>query len=506
VKLTPGNDERRIKTLEAIHNDAVDAIITIDEKATISSVNPATEVMFEYTAKEMIGENIKMLMPNPYRDAHDGYMSNYLETGERKIIGIGREVVGKKSDGTTFPIHLAVSEIKVGDERMFAGVIRNLSDFKQMEEQKTSLGRIVEDSLNEVFVFDAETFLFDQINRGARENLGYTLEELQKMTPINIKPKFTTESFRELVKPLVDGSVNKLEFETIHQRKDGSTYNVEIHLQKNIYIDRPVFVAIILDITRRKEAELKIETQRQQMQKNLEHLVETRTAELRDAQAELVRNERFATLGKVSGGIAHEIRNPLNAVKTSAYFLLNAKNIDEFKIREHLERIDRQVSMIDNVVTALADVAKLPEAKLQPLDLTKVLRGAVNSVGLPSNIKLVYEFEDEIYKVLVDENQILIAFKNLIRNARDAMPDGGTITLTAETKEKTIAFQVADTGIGIAPDHMKRILEPLFTTKARGMGLGLSITSAIVDKNQGSLHVESELGKGSRFTIELKRE
>jgi two-component system sensor kinase FixL len=366
--------------LAAIVETAVDAIITIDEIGQIVSANPATESMFGYPVTELIGQNIKMLMPQPYREEHDGYLENYKTTGIRKIIGSGREVVGKRNDGSTFPMHLAVSEIKVGGRSMFTGIVRDISDLKAAE--------------------------------------------------------------------------NKLA----------------------------------------------------EMNEQLESRVKKRTAELRDAQSELLRSEKFATLGKVSGGIAHEIRNPLNAVKTSAYYLLNAKNATEEKVREHLERIDRQVSMIDNVVTALSDVAKLPEANLKPTDLRPIIEATIRSINIPSNVETAIELPNDLPNVMVDQSQIAIAFKNLVRNARDAMPEGGQLQITAEIAESTVAFHVTDSGTGISPENLQKVLEPLFTTKARGMGLGLSITLAIVEKNQGKLSVESELGTGSRFTIKLKSE
>lgn len=110
------------------------AIITIDASGSIDSVNPATERIFGYPAGELIGQNVRILMPEPFHSEHDSYLSNYLSTGRRKIIGIGREVTGKRKDGTTFPIDLAVSEFVAGGKRYFAGIITNLSDRKRVEE------------------------------------------------------------------------------------------------------------------------------------------------------------------------------------------------------------------------------------------------------------------------------------------------------------------------------------------------------------------------------------
>ena len=247
-----------------------------------------------------------------------------------------------------------------------------------------------------------------------------------------------------------------------------------------------------------------MQRQQEAMQSELKRQVEVRTAELHQAQADLVRSEKFSTLGKVSGGIAHEIRNPLNAVKTSAYFLLNAKDPSAEKIKEHLERIDRQVSIVDNVITALSDVAKLPECVLSPVSMEFLIRDVVASTNLMPNIQTVFSFPDQLPPVMVDEHQISIAFRNLVRNARDAMPEGGTLSMEASVDDDTVVFSVVDTGTGIANDDLGKIMEPLFSTKARGMGLGLSITKAIVEKNQGSLAVESIVGKGSCFCVALK--
>lgn len=127
-------DHRR-RTLEAIHDSAVDAIITINERGMIQTVNPATETMFGYSASELIGRNVKTLMPNPMQDEHDSYLRNYLKTGTRKIIGIGREISAIKKDGSVFPIHLAVSEVKLCEGLVFAGFIRDLTELKLMQSQ-----------------------------------------------------------------------------------------------------------------------------------------------------------------------------------------------------------------------------------------------------------------------------------------------------------------------------------------------------------------------------------
>ncbi len=163
-----------IQILEAIHREAVDAIITIDSSGRIESVNPGAERMFGRQAQAMLGRNVNMLMPEPYDREHDSYIANYLRTGSRQIIGIGREVLGKRQDGSVFPIHLAVSEIRVGRKQRFVGIIRDLSEFKSLQERQATLGRIIEDSLNEVYIFDAETLRYLEVNRGGARILPWT--------------------------------------------------------------------------------------------------------------------------------------------------------------------------------------------------------------------------------------------------------------------------------------------------------------------------------------------
>ncbi|MCA9135334.1 MAG: PAS domain S-box protein [Planctomycetales bacterium] len=363
--------------LLAIMQTAVDAIIVINADGIIQSTNPATTRLFGYEKREMVGQNVKMLMPPPFQEQHDGYLSNYAETGRAKIIGIGREVMGKRKDDSVFPMHLAVSHLVVADKQLFAGIVRDITDLKKAQSDLAAANAL------------------------------------------------------------------------------------------------------------------------------LEKRVQERTMELREAQADLIKSERLATLGQVSGGIAHEIRNPLNAVRTSVYYLRHAKNPSQEKIDEHLERIDRQVSLIDNVVTALSDIARLPDPTLGECDLNDLIDNVLSTVPLPGNIELLNELPRPPLCVTGDPNQISIVFRNLIRNARDAMPSGGTLTISATASENVVVVNVRDTGTGIPSDQLARITEPLYSTKARGMGLGLAISVAILKKNRGRLEVSSLPGQGATFSVHL---
>jgi two-component system sensor kinase FixL len=161
--------------------------------------------------------------------------------------------------------------------------------------------------------------------------------------------------------------------------------------------------------------------------------------------------------------------------------------------------------LIDNVVTALSDVARLPEPAVSSCDIPKLLFNVVETVALPTNIDVQFDFPADGFHAAVDPNQIAIVFRNLVRNARDAMPEGGIILINGKVHENELCVQVSDTGIGICDEDMGRITEPLFSTKARGMGLGLAISVAILKKNRGRLEVQSRVGEGAMFSVHLER-
>ncbi|HEX5102695.1 MAG TPA: protoglobin domain-containing protein [Pirellulaceae bacterium] len=215
--------------------------------------------------------------------------------------------------------------------------------------------------------------------------------------------------------------------------------------------------------------------------------------------------ERLATIGKVAGGIAHELRNPLNVVKTSVYFILNAKNASPEKIKTHLQRIERQVGVADGVITALNDFSRLPVPQMDRVDLESCLKDVLEVTTLPRNLQVEWALGSPSPAVLGDRAQLHIVFSNLIRNARDAMPEGGTLRFAAASNRGHVDIQVQDTGIGIPAEDLSRIMEPLYSTKAKGIGLGLSIAQEIVGRHNGSLRVASQQGVGTTFTIRLPR-
>ncbi len=215
--------------------------------------------------------------------------------------------------------------------------------------------------------------------------------------------------------------------------------------------------------------------------------------------------ERLATIGQLAGGVAHELRQPLNILRTSAYYLLRAKEPSPEKTAEHLERIERQVALADRVIHAMSTFVKRPVPEVVPVSIAGSLDEALEANPMPSGIDVSIDCPEDLEPLPADFGQLQIVLGNLFRNASDAMPEGGRLSLTVRDDGERVDIAVADTGEGIEVSDLERVTEALYTTKARGMGLGLAITRAIVEKHGGGLRVASEPGKGATFTVTLPR-
>jgi len=215
------------------------------------------------------------------------------------------------------------------------------------------------------------------------------------------------------------------------------------------------------------------------------------------------RVERLATIGQIGGGIAHEMRNPLNVIKTSVYYLLNARSPTQEKQADHLRRIERQVTLADGVITALSNYARMPIPELHPVVVRTIAQEVLTDYPPSDGVVVINEISDVLPAVLADTGQLKIVLGNLVRNACDAMPRGGKLILSGKTIIGHVELTVSDTGVGIPPELLGRVMEPLYTTKAKGLGLGLALARAILEKNQGSLHLTSQVGVGTTFTVRL---
>jgi len=235
----------------------------------------------------------------------------------------------------------------------------------------------------------------------------------------------------------------------------------------------------------------------------LEQKVEERTRELREIQDRLLRAQRLAVIGELAGMVGHDLRNPLTSIAGATYYLKRRLNqtIDG-KVMEMLELIERNISYSNKIINDLLDYSREIKLDITETSPKALVEDALASVEIPDNIRVV-KIVNNRSRIRVDFEKVKRVLVNLIRNAVDAMPKGGTLTIKCRRKDEKVEFAVSDTGVGMSEEVLKKLWTPLFTTKARGMGFGLSICKRFVEAHGGTINVESEVGKGSTFTVTL---
>ena len=227
------------------------------------------------------------------------------------------------------------------------------------------------------------------------------------------------------------------------------------------------------------------------------------TPELKRMEEQLVRKEKLATIGQLASGVGHELRNPLGVIGNSTYYLnIKLKDADE-KVRKHIEIQQREVNRANKIISDLLDFSRVRPPALEEGNVNSIIKGTLADFKLPENISVETHLNAELPRILVDPDQIRQVFLNLISNAVQVMPEGGRLDIKTGVKDDFAEIMLRDTGEGIPKEHLQKIFEPLFTKKAKGIGLGLSIVKGIVEGHKGKIEVESEVGEGTTFTIKL---
>ncbi len=378
-------------------------------------------------------------------------------------------------------------------------ILQNTDQHFGSDERRPSsdsqMGRIIERSLNEVYLFDAETFKFVQVNAGARSNLGYSLDELKNLTPLDIKPEFCAEDFDELVQPLRDGTIEKVVFETLHQRKDGSTYNVEVHLQLMKEGSASLFTAIALDITKHKETE-----------------EELRIAVMKSDQANRAKSEFLANM-------SHELRTPLNSVIGFSEMICREIHgpVQNEKYREFIDEIHRSGTNLLNLINDILDLSKIETGEMElnegEIEICQAIlscRRVINERAEEATVALDFEIDDSLPTVFADNRAIKQIIQNLLSNAVKFTGPGGVVTLrTGLTEEGDLKLSVSDTGIGIEETQLRKVLKPfnqtdgVLTRKKGGAGLGLPLVISLLELHGGTFELQSRMGVGTKATITL---
>jgi len=225
---------------------------------------------------------------------------------------------------------------------------------------------------------------------------------------------------------------------------------------------------------------------------------------LRESEERLAHQEKLAILGQLAGGVSHELRNPLGVIKNAVYFLNMALEKPEPDVKESLELLEKEVANSERIITTLLDFARSGPPQRHTVDINQILRDVLSGTNVPGNIRVVDRFMESLPLIMADSNQLRQVFGNIILNAVQAMPREGQLMIKSETQEPGWAVvSIADTGVGIPKKNIEKIFEPLFTGKAKGIGLGMAITKTFVEGHGGTISVESEMGKGTTFTIKL---
>jgi signal transduction histidine kinase len=283
------------------------------------------------------------------------------------------------------------------------------------------------------------------------------------------------------------------------------------------YIARPIANRELLA---RVEAMLRIKAAEQTLKKYseaLEQMVAERTRELREAQEQLVRKEKLAVLGQMAGSVGHELRNPLAVIKGAVYYLKLVQPDADDKVKEYLDRIESETHNADKIISDLLDFSRIKSVDMEPVAVSDLVLRALERFPAPENVRVTLNLPENLPKIYVDLRQMIQVLGNLVVNACQAMistPLRGQassttalvetkLTISAALEGDTMKIVVQDTGVGISSENMNKLFEPLFTTKAKGIGLGLAVSKKLTEANGGRIEVESEPDKGSTFTLWL---
>jgi PAS domain S-box-containing protein len=548
-----GESELKFRT---IFDSASDGMFLVDQKTrSFVLANNSCLRMLGYSADEFAGLSIADLHPEEDVQFVFAQIESFVEGGK----GMRGRLRFRRRDGSLFPADVHPSGMLLGNQACILIRFNDATERTRAEERdrqhaedtaalhETAVGYIqlapdadiyqyvadrLSSFLSEAYIivnsYDAAA---DHFTVRAIAGIGSRLESVLKVTGRNpVGTEFIVESehrteyaskklmkFEDGLRGLSYGKLPKVLTQTIEKTFDiGGVYAMGIHWQGRILgtvniimrrgadIRDPAGVETFVNqaaiaIQHRRDAD---ELDRHRV--HLEELVKERTTELAQTQAQLVQQERLATLGRVAGTIAHELRNPLGAIRNASYYLQTfAADKLEGKPLRHLQTIDQYVDRANSVITMILDFTWRQQGEPAKCALRPLVDRALAEAAAPESINVSLDLKPGLPDIFVDGRQMVAVFRNLFVNAAQAMPGGGTLQVSARQEGAAIVVDIADTGCGIKPENFARLFEPLFTTKDIGVGLGLAICQVFIEGNKGKISIASEVGKGTTVTVTL---
>jgi signal transduction histidine kinase len=504
----------------AIFNSANFSCIATDEKGVIQIFNVGAERMLGFKAADMLNKVTPADISDPQElIARAAALS--LEAGitimpgfEALVFKASRgiediyELTKIRKDGSRFPAIVSVTALR-DDQNAIIGYLLIGTDNtarKRAEEALLKAGALqnaIFNSANFSSIATDEKGVIQIFNVGAERMLGYKAADvMNKITPADIsdsheviaRAKALSLELGTPITPGFEALVFKASrgiediYELTYIRKDGSRFPAVVSITA-LRDDQNTIIGYLLigtDNTARKQAE----------------------AEIRLLSEELGRKEKLAMLGQVAGSVGHELRNPLGVMNNAVYFLQNSLLDADASTKEYLNIIKEEIASSERIVSDLLDSARTQPPQLELIDVAKLIDQTLRKYTMPPSIIVKLEIPATLSPLYVDPRQIRQVFRNLISNGVESMLEGGTLQIqaTGNEQDKTISVSVRDSGSGIAPEIMHNLFQPLFTTKARGIGLGLVVVKNLIMANSGTIDVQSTPGKGTTFTVTLPSE
>lgn len=502
--------------LSAVLKTVMDGIITIDSHGIIQSFNPAAERILQYQADEVIGRNVNILMPEPYYANHDRYLSNYLESGSASIIGKGREVEARRRDGSIFPMALGISEMDIAGERMFVGIIRDITKEKQSDNElrnTSSYLQAVLDTVLDGIITINDMGYIEAFNPAAEIIFGYKPEEvLGKNVKMLMPPSYQKEhdgyitNYKDTGKAKVIG----IGREVTAQRKDGTQFPMELGISEMYLSGKRKFVGIVRDISERKATE--------------DMMFEyAKDLEIKTLEAETAKEKAFETTrikSEFLANMSHEIRTPMNGIVGMTSLLLEDRLNEEQ--RERVRVIRSSGDALLNIINDILDLSKIESGKfimeninfdlqLACMDILEILKAKAHEKGLEVILRYAPETPEHI---IGDPGRLRQILMNLIGNGIK-FTEQGSVMLNIEAqeitnKDVTLLFEVVDTGIGIPREKQGLVFESFSQADAStarkfgGTGLGLAISKKLVEIMGGQIGVSSVENQGTTFWFKIR--